>query len=119
MPSTFDTDVTAPVNKKQKTAKQSGSTPSKQKNGTLSTPTKQKNGTPSEKTIKAVKKIDPAVIEQRREAVQARVLKLESRLANDRALLAKYNVLDYGAQETEPGINSGEDEGLPCCAGDE
>jgi hypothetical protein len=44
------------------------------------------------KAIKVVKTIDPAIINQRREAVQVRVLKLESKLAKDRALLAKYTV---------------------------
>ena len=42
--------------------------------------------------VKAVKAVDPAIILQRRDAVQQRVLKLESKLAKDRALLAKYSV---------------------------
>jgi hypothetical protein len=40
--------------------------------------------------VKTVKPVDPAVVEQRREAVQSRVLKMESRLAKDRLLLATY-----------------------------
>ncbi len=39
---------------------------------------------------KSVKSVDVTAIEQRRGVVQTRVLKLESKLAKDRALLAKY-----------------------------
>ena len=45
--------------------------------------------------VKSVKKVDPAVIEQRRDTVFQRVLKLESKLAKDRALLEKYSIPNY------------------------
>ena len=55
---------------------------------------KQKTGATaaSGTAVKAVKAVDPAIILQRRDAVQQRVLKLESKLAKDRALLAKYSL---------------------------
>jgi hypothetical protein len=62
---------------------------------------KQKTSAPS--AVKAVKAVDPAVILQRRDTVQQRVLKLESKLAKDRALLAKYTVpyIANGSDESE------------------
>ena len=62
---------------------------------------KQKTSGPS--AAKAVKAVDPAVILQRRDTVQQRVLKLESKLAKDRALLAKYTVpyIANGSDESE------------------
>jgi hypothetical protein len=53
------------------------------------------------KTIKSVKPVDPAVIEQRRDAVYTRVLKLESKLAKDRALLAKYSAPNRSTSSDE------------------
>jgi hypothetical protein len=63
-------DTTPPVTKKQKTS-----------------------GT----SVKTVKAIDPAVIIQRRDVVNKRILALESKLAKDRLLLAKYTI------DSEPG----------------
>lgn len=62
--------------------------------------------------IKSVKTIDPAIINQRREAVHVRVLKLESKLAKDRALLAKYSAA-VSAALSAPVLQSSEsaDEG--------
>lgn len=51
--------------------------------------------------IKSVKTIDPAIINQRREAVHVRVLKLESKLNKDRALLAKYSAAVSAALSTQ------------------
>ena len=42
--------------------------------------------------VKSVKAVDPVIIQQRREIVHVRILRLESKLAKDRALLAKYTV---------------------------
>ena len=53
---------------------------------------KQKTAASGTAAVKAVKAVDPAIILQRRDAVQQRVLKLESKLAKDRALLAKYSL---------------------------
>lgn len=63
--------------------------------------------------VKAVKAVDPAIILQRRDAVQQRVLKLESKLAKDRALLAKYTVpyTANGSDESdEKATGTGDDE---------
>jgi outer membrane phospholipase A len=57
--------------------------------------------------IKSVKKVDPAIIEQRRDAVFQRVLKLESKLAKDRALLEKYSIPTYST-DTKDGSESDE-----------
>jgi hypothetical protein len=85
-------DTVIPVNKKQKT---SGCDSAGKKKKTTAAP--------------VVKAVDPAIIEQRREAVQSRVLKLESKLVKDRALLAKYSVPVY-VPTGEPEKDSGEEE---------
>jgi hypothetical protein len=91
--------VCTPANKKHKT---SG----------IQSATKKKNvSIPSASVVKAVKTVDPAIIEQRRDAVQSRVLKLESKLAKDRALLAKYSLPAYPAVGEELEKDSGEEEG--------
>jgi hypothetical protein len=84
-----ETDAVSPARavKKQKTASASSS---------------------SSGAVKAVKAVDPAIILQRRDAVQQRVLKLESKLAKDRALLAKYTV-PYAATATTNGSDESED----------
>ncbi len=83
MPSTADTfEEAAAPSKKQKTDTGSDKQPKKSKSADTS-------------AIKSVKKVDPAVMEQRRDAVFQRVLKLESKLAKDRALLEKYSVPSY------------------------
>jgi hypothetical protein len=57
--------------------------------------------------VKSVKAVDPAIVEQRRDAVQSRVLRLESKLAKDRALLAKYSVqTGEGNKASEEGEGS-------------
>ena len=77
--SNYSDTTTSPVTKKQKTS-----------------------GT----SVKTVKAIDPAVIIQRRDVVNKRILALESKLAKDRLLLAKYTV------ESEPGkLPAGNDNG--------
>ena len=68
--SNYSDTTTSPVTKKQKTS-----------------------GT----SVKTVKAIDPAVIIQRRDVVNKRILALESKLAKDRLLLAKYTI------DSEPG----------------
>jgi hypothetical protein len=70
---------------------------------------KQKTGATSAGAVKAVKTVDPAIILQRRDAVQQRVLKLESKLAKDRALLAKYSV-PYPPSGTVAGTSGEEEE---------
>ena len=54
---------------------------------------KQKTGS------KPVKTVDVAIISQRYDTVSQRVLKLESKLAKDRALLAKYSVQIHPTEE--------------------
>jgi len=101
MPSdtTLDTSSIAPAIKKQKT--------STGENDSIKS--KKKASPSASQPVKTVKSVDPAIIEQRREAVQARVLKLESKLAKDRALLAKYSVRDGQVGEVV-GKDSGEEE---------
>lgn len=41
-------------------------------------------------TKKSNKKVDPAVLKQRREAIEKRIEKLESKLNKDRLLLSQY-----------------------------
>jgi hypothetical protein len=74
---------------------------------------KQKTGSAgaSGTAVKTVKAVDPAIILQRRDAVQQRVLKLEGKLAKDRALLAKYSIpyptnTASGDEESEDRPNS-------------
>jgi hypothetical protein len=94
-----ETDAVSPARavKKQKTASASSS---------------------SSGAVKAVKAVDPAIILQRRDAVQQRVLKLESKLAKDRALLAKYTV-PYAATATATTNGSDESEDKATGTGDE
>ncbi len=57
--------------------------------------------------VKSVKAVDPAIIQQRREVVHKRVLRLESKLAKDRALLAKYTVpAVYDSQQQQDDADS-------------
>jgi hypothetical protein len=97
---TVDFSSVLPVNKKQKTSSA----------GIESANKKKKISVPSTPVVKAVKTVDPAIIEQRRDAVQSRVLKLESKLAKDRALLAKYSMPVNPAVGEEPEKDSGEEE---------
>ncbi len=69
-------DIAPPVSKKQKTTAAAG---------------KSKKQKPEAAPVKSIKQVDPAIIEQRRDAVYRRVLTLESKLVKDRALLAKYS----------------------------
>jgi hypothetical protein len=88
MPSDQDPQPQPPAIKKQKTTAGGSENQKKKK-------------TPS------VKAVDPAIIEQRRDAVQSRVLRLESKLAKDRALLAKYSVqTGEGNKASEEGEGS-------------
>ena len=87
--------VSVPANKKHKTS------------GIESAAKKKNASVPSAPVVKAVKTVDPAIIEQRRDAVQSRVLKLESKLAKDRALLAKYSLPAVGGELEK---DSGEEE---------
>ena len=84
------------------------STPAAKKHKTASAECAGKKKKTIDAVIKTVKTVDPVVIEQRREAVQSRVLKLESKLAKDRALLARYSVSVNPAPGHEK--DSGEDE---------
>jgi hypothetical protein len=58
--------------------------------------------------VKSVKAVDPAIVEQRRDAVQSRVLRLESKLAKDRALLAKYIEQTGALKDSEEGSEGNE-----------
>ena len=44
----------------------------------------------SDKKKTATKKIDPEILKQRREVIEKRILRLESKLNKDRALLVQY-----------------------------
>lgn len=94
---TLDTSEIAPAIKKQKTSRPDAASGIKKK---IAAPA----------SVKSVKAIDPAIIEQRRETVRARILKLESRLDSDRALLAKYSVPDLVKTEDKE-KESSEDDG--------
>ena len=85
-----DVDSTQTSKKKQKTS--DGGKSNNATNGGKSKPAT------AQQTVKSVKTIDVSVIEQRRDVVQTRVLKIESKLAKDRALLAKYTAQIYSSE---------------------
>ena len=55
---------------------------------------------PSKKKSAAANKLNPAVVKQRRETIEKRILKLEGKLNKDRALLLRYTdeATDGGAE---------------------
>jgi hypothetical protein len=73
-------------------------------------PALKKQKTAAATSVKAVKKVDPAIIIQRREAVQKRVLRLESKLAKDRELLAKYTVSGPSAPSADEAATASSDD---------
>ncbi len=99
MPATAPHDETTTTTTKESDAVSPARAAKKQKTASSSS---------SSGAVKAVKAVDPAIILQRRDAVQQRVLKLESKLAKDRALLAKYTV-PYSATATTNGSDESED----------
>lgn len=107
---TTDNGALIPANKKHKTSSAGIESVNKRKAVSV----------PSAPVVKAVKTIDPAIIEHRRDAVQSRVLKLESKLAKDRALLAKYSLPAYPATgEKDSGEEEEEQGAEPNGVGDE
>ena len=81
-------------------------TTSENNESTVTAPAAKKQKTTT--AVKSVKAVDPAIIQQRREVVHKRVLRLESKLAKDRALLAKYTVpAVYESQQQQDDADSG------------
>ena len=91
MLATANTFEEATATREEATLEEVAAPSKKQKTDTLASKKKAK---PAD-AVKSVKKVDPAVIEQRRDTVFQRVLKLESKLAKDRALLEKYSIPNY------------------------